>query len=157
MKLRKLRTNLFVVALLLSGFLFSSLALAEFRSVGVPKAILYDSPSPQGNKLFILSQGYPVEVVVVLADWIKVRDKQGALTWIEAKHLATQRTLLITANVEVKQAPEATATLVGRMEKDVVVDFIEPAQKGWVKIKHRDSSNREDLTGFIPSTSVWGL
>ena len=158
MKLRKPRTNLyFVIALLLPSFLFPRLALAEFRSVSVPKAILYDTPSAQGNKLFILSQGYPVEVVVVLADWVKVRDKQGALTWVEAKQLATQRTLLITTNVEVKQTPEATGVLVGRIEKDVVVDFVEPAQKGWVKIKHRDGLNREDLTGFIQTSAVWGL
>ena len=160
MKPRKPRTNsfgsnLFAVfgyALFLPGLLFSSLALAEFRSVSAPKAILYDSPSPQGNKLFILSQGYPVEMVVVLADWVKVRDKQGTLSWIEAKYLATQRTLLITTNVEVKQTPEPSGALVARLEKDVVVDFVEPAQKGWVKIKHHDG-----LTGFIPTPAVWGF
>lgn len=155
MKLQKQHTNflVFVVFALLSCLVFPSFALAEFRSVSVPKAILYDAPSPQGNKLFILSQGYPVEVVVVLADWIKVRDKQGALSWIEVKQLSSIRTLLIAVNgAEVKQTPEITGVLVGRLEKDVVVDFVEPAKAGWVKIKHRDG-----LTGFIQTSAVWGF
>ena len=155
MKLQKQHTNFlaFVVFALVSCLVFPSFALAEFRSVSVPKAILYDAPSPQGNKLFILSQGYPVEVVVVLADWIKVRDKQGALSWIEAKQLSNNRTLLIAVNgAEVKQTPEITGVLVGRLEKDVVVDFVEPAKAGWVKIKHRDG-----LTGFIQTSAVWGF
>ena len=155
MKLQKQHINFlaFVVFALLPCFIFPSLALAEFRSVSVPKAILYDSPSPQGNKLFILSQGYPVEVVVVLTDWIKVRDKHGVLSWIEAKQLSSNRTLLITANgAEIRQMPEPTGALVGRLEKDVVVDFVEPAKAGWVKIKHRDG-----LTGFIQTSAVWGF
>jgi SH3-like domain-containing protein len=155
MKLQKQHTNFlaFVVFALVSCLVFPSFALAEFRSVSVPKAILYDAPSPQGNKLFILSQGYPVEVVVVLADWIKVRDKQGALSWIEVKQLSSNRTLLIAVNgAEVKQTPEITGVLVGRLEKDVVVDFVEPAKAGWVKIKHRDG-----LTGFIQTSAVWGF
>jgi SH3-like domain-containing protein len=90
---------------------------------------------------------------VVLADWIKVRDKQGALSWIEAKQLSANRTLLIAVNgAEVKQTPEVTGVLVGRLEKDVVVDFVEPAKAGWVKIKHRDG-----LTGFIQTSAVWGF
>lgn len=155
MKLQKQHTNFlaFVVFALVSCLVFPSFALAEFRSVSVPKAILYDAPSPQGNKLFILSQGYPVEVVVVLADWIKVRDKQGVLSWIEVKQLSSNRTLLIAVNgAEVKQTPEITGVLVGRLEKDVVVDFVEPAKAGWVKIKHRDG-----LTGFIQTSAVWGF
>ena len=151
MKHQKLRTNLlafFALILLLPNW-----AMAEFRSVSVPKAILYDSPSPQTKKLFILGQGYPVEVIVNLAEWVKVRDNQGSLNWIDAKQLSPKRTLLVTAsNVEIKQSPEAGSEMVGRLEKDVVVDFVELAKTGWVKIKHRDG-----LTGFIQTSSVWGL
>ena len=155
MKLQKQHTNFlaFVLFVLVPWLVFPSLALAEFRSVSVPKAILYDSPSPQANKLFILSQGYPVEVIVNLAEWVKVRDNQGSLNWIDAKQLSPKRTLLVTAsNVEIKQSPEAGSEMVGRLEKDVVVDFVELAKTGWVKIKHRDG-----LTGFIQTSAVWGL
>ena len=60
---------------------FSASAL-DFRSVAVPKAVLYDAPSSAATKVLLLSQQYPVEIVVNLGDWLKVRDAEGGLNWI---------------------------------------------------------------------------
>ncbi len=151
MKHLKLRINFLWVLALFT--LWPNLVAAEFRSVAVQKAIVYDSPSAQGKKLYLLGQGYPVEVIVNLADWIKVRDQQGSLSWIDAKQLVTKNTLLIVSPlVEIKQTPEAGGLVVAKVEKDVVVDLLEPAKNGWVKIKHRDG-----LVGFIQTSAVWGL
>ena len=54
----------------------------EFRSVAVPKAVLYDAPSSAAKKILLLSQYYPVEIIVNLGDWLKVRDAQGSISWI---------------------------------------------------------------------------
>lgn len=149
MTLQKRHTRLFVVALLM---LLPGLAVAEFRSVSVSKAIVYDSPSAQSKKVYLLGQGYPVEVIVNLAEWVKVRDQQGGLSWIDAKQLSAKRTLLLVAPAEIKPSPEMGVASIGRLEKDVVVDFIEPAKNGWVKVKHRDG-----LVGFVQTSAVWGL
>ncbi len=45
-------------------FLVRSAFALEFLSVNEPAAILYDAPSTKAQKLFVLSTGYPVEVVV---------------------------------------------------------------------------------------------
>ncbi len=125
----------------------------EYRSIAVPKAILYDAPSAQGKKLFVISQGYPVEIIVDLGDWIKVRDNRGGLSWIAAKQLATRRTVLVTLNqAEVRQSPDAASALVCRVEENVVLDLLELPSNGWVKVKHRDG-----LSGYMLSTSVWGF
>ncbi len=59
--------------------LLPALAMAlDFRSVAVPKAVLYDAPSIAAKKVYLLSQYYPVEVVVNLGDWLKVRDAKEA-------------------------------------------------------------------------------
>lgn len=150
MKQQKQHTKPLLIAALF--MLLPSLAAAEFRAVNVPKALVYDSPSAQSKKLYVLGQGYPVEVIVNLAEWVKVRDQQGGLSWIDAKQLSTKRTLLIISPVEIKQTPEANGALVALVEKDVVVDFIELAKNGWVKVKHRDG-----LVGFVQTSSVWGL
>ena len=147
--LKQLTKSLLIAALFM---LLPKLAAAEYRTVNVPKAIGYDSPSAQGKKLYLLGQGYPVEVIVNLAEWVKVRDQQGGLSWIEAKQLSAKRTLLIVFPVEIKQTPEATSALLARVEKDVVVDLLEPAKNGWVKVKHRDG-----LVGFVPTSAVWGF
>ena len=57
---------------------------AEFRSVAEDAAVLYDAPSAQSKKLFIVNQGYPLEVDRGGEGWVKVRDASGALSWVEA-------------------------------------------------------------------------
>ena len=101
----------------------------------------------------MLGQGYPVEVIVNLADWIKVRDQQGGLSWIDAKQLSTKRFLLIIPQVaEIKQTPDSGGVVIGRVEKDVVLELFEAPKNGWVKVMHHDG-----LAGFIQTTAVWGL
>jgi len=138
------------------GFLMLLPGLAaalEYRSVAVPKAILYDAPSAQGKKLYVVGQGYPVEVIVNLGDWLKVRDNHGSLTWIEAKQLGAKRTVLVKAgSADIRQASDPASALLGHVSKDVVLELVEPATNGWVKVRHRDG-----LEGYILSSSVWGL
>ena len=126
----------------------------EFRSVAVPKAILYDAPSFVAKKIFLLSQYYPVEVIVNLGDWIKVRDAQGAISWVEVKHLSTKRTVMVSANTaELKQAADAASSVVATLQKNVVLEVVDaPLSGGWIKVKHRDGA-----TGFILISSVWGV
>ena len=85
-----------LAALLLLGAASAAQAI-DYRSVNVPAAILYDSPSQQGKKLYLIKAQTPVEVVVRLGGWLKVRDAEGALAWIEAGDLADRRTLVVTA------------------------------------------------------------
>ena len=125
----------------------------EYRSVAISKTVMLDGPSASANKLYIVSLGYPVEVIVNLGDWLKVRDPQGGLNWIEAKALAAKRTVLVTVNhAEIKQAADAQSSLLATVDKDVVLDLLESNPKnGWLKIHHRDG-----VTGYIQNTSVWG-
>ncbi|PKO94101.1 MAG: hypothetical protein CVU15_01000 [Betaproteobacteria bacterium HGW-Betaproteobacteria-1] len=125
----------------------------DFRSIAVPKAVLFDAPSAQAKKLYLLWQGYPVEIIVNLGDWVKVRDNQGTLTWVEAKNLSPDRTVIVMKDlVSMHQSADANSSVVSQLQKDVVLDYIETAAGGWVKVKHRDG-----LTGYVQTTSVWGL
>ncbi|MGH8700070.1 MAG: hypothetical protein ACREVR_02685, partial [Burkholderiales bacterium] len=46
-------------------------AAADFRSVAENAAVLYDAPSAKAKKLYVVSHGYPVEVLVVVEGWSK--------------------------------------------------------------------------------------
>ena len=125
----------------------------DYRSVDVPAAILYDSPSLKGKKLYLIKAQTPVEVVVRLEGWFKVRDAEGTLAWLEAKQLSERRTLVVTAaRAEIRQADKAEAAVVAELDKWVAVEFIEPAAPGWAKVRHRDG-----VSGFLRATQVWGL
>lgn len=139
--------------LMLVGLMFSFNALAlDFRSVASTKAILYDAPSVEASKLYILGQGYPVEVIVNLGEWIKVRDALGSLSWIEGKQLSNTRTVLVIAKTDIKSAEDAASGLVATIEKDVILELLPSTSKtGWVKVKHRDGP-----TGYVPNSALWG-
>lgn len=139
-------------AALLALAAFSAHAI-EYRSVAVDAAILYDGPSLQARKTFLLSRYYPVEIIVTLENWVKVRDATGALAWIETKNLGDNRTVLVTAPVaDVRQSPSPNAPLAFQAEKDVALELVEFDSSGWVKVKHRDGR-----TGYVQVGQVWGL
>lgn len=144
-----------LTSLVLLSLVFANAASAlEFRSVSANKAILYDAPSDQAQKLFILNDGYPVEVIVNLGEWIKVRDHYGALSWIQGKYLSTKRTVLVIGGkAEIRQLDSDTSPLLATLEKDVVIEVVSTnSQNGWIKIKHRDG-----ITGFVRVSQVWGF
>lgn len=127
-------------------------AALDYRSIAVPAAVLYDAPSLKARKLFILNQGYPVEVFVTLDAWVKVRDASGELAWIEAKNLGAQRVVMVkVARAEVRRAPEENAPIVFVAEQDVLLEVLDTADN-WAHVKHRDGS-----TGYIRIIQVWGL
>lgn len=126
---------------------------AEFRSIAPLKAITYDAPSVESSKLYIMQQGYPVEVIVNLGAWVKVRDQRSGLSWIEGKDLDNKRMVLVTDNADIKAAESAEAKLLATVEKDVVLELLSPnINRGWGRVKHQDG-----IAGYIQSSAIWGL
>jgi len=140
-------------ALLVVASLASANAGAlDFRSVSEPFAILYDAPSTKAQKVFLLTQGYPVEVVVKLEGWIKVRDDTGEFAWIESNRLSDRRTVTITAaSAEARQTPDENSPVVFTADKSVILELVSMAA-GWAKVRHNDGP-----TGFIKVSQLWGL
>ena len=141
-----------LAAILLLGAANAALA-ADYRSVDVPAAILYDAPSQKGKKLYLIKSQTPVEVIVRLEGWFKVRDAEGSLAWVESRHLSERRTLVVTApKAEIRQSDKPEASVLVELDKWVAVELLEPAAAGWAKVRHRDG-----VSGYIRSTQVWGL
>lgn len=151
------RRGLLLLAALMSALLLALLpgmaAALDFRSVAAERAVLYDAPSPQAKKLYTVGKYYPVEVVVNLDTFAKVRDSGGALFWIEKKNLSETRTVVVTASrADIRQAPEQNAPLVFQAERDVALELVEQTQNGWAKVRHRDGQS-----GYVAISQVWGL
>lgn len=139
--------------LLALGIAFAPAARAlDFRSVAADGTVLYDAPSLEAKPLYIVSRYYPVEVVVDLQNWDKVRDASGELAWVEKKRLADSRTVIVTAPMaDVRQTPDPAAPLVFRAEKGVALGFLEATGNGWIKVRHPDGQE-----GYVLLTQVWG-
>ena len=141
-----------LVALSLLGAAGAALAI-DYRSVSVPAAILFDAPSLQAKKLYLIKAQTPVEVDVRLDGWFKVRDAEGTLAWLESRNVAEKRTLVVTApKAEIRQTDKPESPVLAELDKWVAVDFVEAASPGWAKVHHRDGA-----VGYIRTTQVWGL
>lgn len=138
----------------LSALLLAPLAGAvDYRSVNVPAAVLYDAPSQQAKKLYLIRAQTPVEAVVKLDGWIKVRDAEGTLAWMEARQLAERRTLIVTAaQAALRTEARDDAPVLAECGKWLVLDFVAAGAPGWVQVKHRDGAS-----GFVRANQVWGL
>jgi SH3-like domain-containing protein len=140
--------RIFLAALLVA----SGAGAADFKSVQDASAVLYDAPSRAATPLYVVSRNYPLEVIVNLEAWVKVRDQTGALTWIEKKYLSDRRTLLVTgASAEVRQLPEENAPVAFSAAQNVVLELVETAPNGWLRVRHADGA-----TGYLRAAQVWG-
>jgi SH3-like domain-containing protein len=125
---------------------------AEFRTIGDRPAILYDAPSAKADRLFVASRNYPLEVLVKLDQWTKVRDVNGEVAWVENRSLGERRTALVTVPLaDVRAAGNPQSALVFEAYKHVLLEIVEAPADGWVKVRHRDGQQ-----GFIRVAHVWG-
>ncbi len=139
-------------AFLLLFFLAAAANAAEFRSVQDNAAVLYDAPSRAAKPVFVVQRDYPLEVIVNLEAWVKVRDHAGALSWIEKKALGDKRMVLVTApTADVRQRPEEGAPQSFSAAQNVVLELVEIAAGGWLRVRHADGAS-----GFVRAAQVWG-
>ena len=137
---------------LLACTLTLSAQAIEYRTVETT-TVLYDAPSQRGIRQFVIRRDTPVEIVVSLDGWAKIRDSEGTLAWIERKFLAERRSLIVTASrAEIRQANNESSPLVFEAEKNVSLDYLEASPGGWIKVRHRDGQS-----GYVRANQVWGI
>lgn len=121
-------------------------------SVGDSSAILYDAPSLKAKKLFVVNRYMPFEQIVMLDNWVKVRDRSGGLYWLE-KHVLSSKNYVFALNpiVDVYTLPDITSPRLFQVRGQVAMELLEATGTGWVKVRHKDGE-----TGYVRSSEVWG-
>ena len=115
--------------------------------------MLFDAPSTRATRILIVSPGSPLEVISAIEGWAKVREAGGRLGWAEAKHIATRRTLAVSVpSATVRSSANVTAAPVFEATQGLILELVEVAASGWVRVKHRDG-----LAGFVRASEVFGL
>lgn len=151
--LQRIKMNVRAVIVFCAALLAAASAHAlDYVSVADESAILYDAPSLKAKKLFVVSRYLPLEQVVSLDSWVKVRDNSGTLAWIEKRVLSSKRFVMVTAALAaVRQAPEENAAVVLQARQHVALELLENAGGGWLKVRHQDG-----VTGYVRAADVWG-
>ena len=140
-----------VAALLLAATASLPAAALDYRAASGP-AILYDAPSSKGKRVFVVSAGTPLEVVVTLEKWVKVRDREGHLAWIERSALSDGQTVMVTAErATVRQQPAEDAPGAFEALRGVILAVSGPTRGAWLPVRHEDGER-----GFVRRVDVWG-
>ena len=160
---RGARVAAFAAAAIATGLLAGApddAAAAEYKVTADPGTILYDAPSNRAKPLFVLGRDTPLEVIVALDSWIKVRDVGGSIGWVEKKAVGERRAVVVRVPLaEVRASADDAAPIVFRAELNVLLEVAEPATSaatasapGWIKVRHRDGQ-----AGFVRLAQVFGI
>lgn len=153
-----MRCSAVVRRLFLRGLLFGGLSVViptavavDYVSVATP-AVLYDAPSLKAKKLFVAARYLPLEQVVSLDNWVKVRDSSAQLYWIEKRVLSSKRFVMVNVAVApVYQNPDATMGVVFYAPQQLALEWLADAGNGWLRVRHLDGAE-----GYIKQLDVWG-
>lgn len=128
---------------------------SEMKSIGPDPAVLYDAPTLRGTRVAIAPRGMPVDPVVAASDWVRVRDYSGQLSWVEKKALSDKRMLIVNTPAGTVATVRAdagdAASIVFQAYPGILLEMLEPARAGWVRVKHRDGQS-----GYVAVSEVWG-
>jgi SH3-like domain-containing protein len=151
LKLRLPHIGLSVAVGLLLALVHPAWAL-EYRSTG-RAALLYDAPSTAAERVAIAGSGLPLEVVVDTDAWVKVRDPNGHLAWIEKSALGGPKRVMVKVDVSlIRQQPRFDADVVFRASRGVLLDLTGDSDTyGWLPVKHASG-----LSGWMPAYEAWG-
>ena len=128
---------------------------AEFLSVKTKNSILFEGPSSSTKKKFIVTEGYPLKVLVSLKDWKKVEDHLGKISWVRTKDLNRERTVMtLKSEATIYNKPSINQSKLAYVDEFVVLNLVSPiVTDGWIKVK----STTVGLEGFIKVEEVWGI
>lgn len=133
---------------------------AQYLSTADPATILYDAPSDRARPVFVYGRGVPVEQLVAVEGWIKVRDAAGTIGWIATPSLSAKRIVEVRAPVaDVRDRPDDAAPIVFRAAQDVLLELDETAASpaaaanpGWVRVRDRGGRS-----GYVRLAQIFGF
>jgi SH3-like domain-containing protein len=141
--------------LVISITFFSPNVFAEFLSVKTKSLILFEGPSSSTKKKFIVTEGYPLKIIVSLKDWKKVEDHLGKISWAQSKGLDSDRTVItLKSQATIYNKPNKREAKLAYIDKLVVLNLLSPiVSDGWIEVK----STSVGVQGFIKAEEVWGI
>jgi SH3-like domain-containing protein len=151
MKLHRLTAST-LCGLVISSASTSAAYALNYKSVGTAPAILVDTPSERGRRVFVAPRGMPVEVILTYGEWSKVRDAAGTLSWVSSRALTDRRHVVVNvANAKIYTNADEHSAVVFASNKSVLLELTEPSASGWLRVRHNDGEN-----GYVRASDVWG-
>lgn len=144
-----LRSLLLLLLLALAG----GTRAAGMVSIGVGKANMRDGPGTRHEILYELGRHYPLKVLARKGSWLKVRDFEGDLGWVNRTLTRRTPTLIVkNEHANVRSGPGTRYRRVARLDYGEVMQRL-GRQGNWVKVRLPD---RGKQTGWVARSLLWG-
>jgi SH3-like domain-containing protein len=126
---------------------------ATYAALSDKPAIVFDAPSAKAQKIFVFSRNMPVEVLVKLDKWVKVRDADNTVGWIDASALGTQRFVQVNTDAaQIRDNANPSANVIFEARRAVLLEVTGAANlQGFLPVRHRDGQS-----GFVLKSQIWG-
>ncbi len=153
MKTRK--TILFV--LFLFFFVFqASMVLAEMVSIVGNDINMRSGPGTRYKILWKLGSGFPLKVLKRKRNWIRVRDFEGTIGWVNKNVVSRVPHMIVKVHkksrkrINVRSGPGTRSRIVAKAHYGVVFKTLKK-KNGWVKVHHQ-----KGVTGWVKRSLLWG-
>jgi SH3-like domain-containing protein len=102
--------------------------------------------------MFVVNRYMPLEQVVTLESWVKVRDRSGGLYWVEKRALSSKRYVFaLLPLVNVRASPDSGSARVFQVRQQVALEYVDSTGNGWIRVRHQDGN-----MGYVRRAEVWG-
>lgn len=141
-------------ALCLVGALACAPTLAQaqaFLSIKGTVVNIRAKPSTSSAIAWELINGYPLQVMDEQKEWIKVKDFEGPLGWVNKRFVSQEPHFIVKANsVNLRSAPNTRSAVVSKLSKYDIVKTLEK-RDDWAKVQ--TASGQE---GWMLQSLGWG-
>ena len=131
----------------------SGLPVPRYVSLKYNDANARSGPGDDHKLLWIYHvRGLPVQVVAETAEWRRVCDPDGSLSWVH-KRLTDGRRMTMRTKPQplaIRSSPKLDARIEAYMTPRSLAS-LDRCQKDWCRVKV------EDVTGWVPASEVWGI
>jgi SH3-like domain-containing protein len=133
-------------------------AFPRFASLRADRVNLRSGPGARYPVEWVYTRrNLPVELLVAVDHYLKVRDWDGTLGWVHEKMVWNRRDVIVKGAVRaLRQRPDPAAPVVARAEPGVIGRLLE-CQGGWCRIEAGDYTGwlqRGDVFGVFPDEPV---
>ena len=147
--LTSLRT--FLIAIALTGMGGAALA-RDMVAIDRPEVNMRSGAGTQHEAMWVLSRGYPLEVLKRKGKWLEVRDFENDKGWVYQSLTSSKKPhhVVKVNTLNIRRGPSTRERIVGKAVKGEILTT--RSRKGdWVKVKQDGG-----VTGWVARRLVWG-
>jgi len=153
--MQKKKTTLLGIFLLLF-LLQSSIVCARMVSISGNNVNMRSGAGTKYRVIWELSSGFPLKVLRRSGSWIRVKDFEGTIGWVNKKVVNNKPHMIVKVHkkskkrINVRSGPGTHNKIVAKAYYGVVFTTLK-RKNGWVKVRHD-----KGVTGWVKRSLLWG-